>query len=358
MSATQCGQDARVPKGNSVITHTITGAGGDSLIVVGERLTQLGKYIKERKTVIITDEVVYPLYKEQFPVDDVIVIGTGEQVKTFETLQVIYSKFLEFELDRSAIVVAVGGGIVSDIAGFAASTFLRGLSFGFVPTTLLAQVDASVGGKNGVNFQGYKNIVGVFSQPEFVLIDFNVLKTLEKETLGCGFAEAIKHGAIANKALFEFMEKQSAAIQALEPEGVERIVNDSIVIKSSVVNKDEKEKGERRKLNFGHTFGHALEKTLKIPHGEAVSIGMMVAAKLSQQRGYLTEADVFRLGKLLEVYNLPVSIDADKSRIMDAMRKDKKRYGDSIKFVLLKEIGNAIVQDVSLLDLEIVVESV
>ncbi len=340
-----------------MITHTIRGATGESVIILGESLTQLEKYIHDRTYVIITDETVYAHYKEQFPDDNIIIIGTGEQIKTLDTARKIYQKFLEFELDRSSFVVAIGGGIVSDIAGFAASTYLRGISFGFVPTTLLAQVDASVGGKNGVNFQSYKNMVGVFSQPEFVLIDFSVLNTLEPNTLGCGFAEAIKHGAIADSALFAFMEKHTNSIKSLEPQGIERIVSDSIVIKAAVVNKDEKEQGERRKLNFGHTFGHAIEKTLGIPHGESVSIGMTVAANLSQQRGYLSASDVDRLLQLIQAFDLPVRIDADKARIMDAMRKDKKRYGDKIKFVLLEEIGTAIIQDVSLNELETVVES-
>ncbi len=339
-----------------MLTHTITGNTGESTIILGEHFAHLKKYLEGRTCAVITDESVYELYGRTFPVNDVIAIGSGEKIKTLATVESIYQKFFDFELDRSSVVVAIGGGIVCDIAGFAASTYLRGIKFGFVPTTLLAQVDASVGGKNGVNFQGYKNIVGTFSQPEFVLIDFNVLKTLKPKTLGCGFAEAIKHGAIADSALFAFMEEHTSRIKHLESESIERIVNDSIVIKSAIVNKDEKEKGERRKLNFGHTFGHALEKTLKIPHGEAVSLGMTLAALLSQQCGYLSKSDVARLLKLLQSYDLPVSIDADKSRIMDAMRKDKKRYGDSVKFVLLEKIGKAIIQDVSLKELETVVE--
>jgi len=340
-----------------VITHTIKGTTGESKIVLGERLAHLEKYLEGRKSAVITDKNVYRLYGETFPARDIIVIDTSEKIKTLNTVETLYREFLNFELDRSALVVAIGGGIVCDIAGFAASTYLRGIQFGFVPTTLLAQVDASVGGKNGVNFWGYKNIIGTFNQPEFVLADFNVLKTLEQSDLKCGFAESIKHGAIADAHLFSFMEHHINSLRNLEPESIERIVNDSIVIKSSIVNKDEREKGERRKLNFGHTFGHALEKTHGIPHGEAVSIGMVVAASLSQQRGHLSVSDVDRLQRLLQSYDLPVSIDADKSHVLNAIRKDKKRYGDSIKFVLLEEIGKAIVQDVNLKELETALES-
>lgn len=339
-----------------MITHVIKGNTGESTIVLGESLTRLEQYIKGRKYVIVTDENVNQLYGERFPGDDVIVIGTGERSKTLNTVETIYKKFLDFELDRSACVVAIGGGLVCDVAGFAASTYLRGIEFGFVPTTLLAQVDASVGGKNGVNFQGYKNIIGTFNQPEFVLADFSLLKTLEKQYLGCGFAEAIKHGAIADSSLFAFMEEHADDIKNLESTSIERIVNDSIVIKSAIVNKDEKEKGERRKLNFGHTFGHAIEKTLGLPHGEAVSIGMVVAANLSQKLGGLADSNAERLIKLLARFDLPVKIDADKQDIKDAIRKDKKRYGDSIKFVLISDIGKSFIQDVTLKELEAVVD--
>ena len=334
-----------------MITHTLKGNTGESQIILGESLTQLEKYLAGRKYAIITDEQVHRFYRARFPGNHVIVIGTGERIKTLATVETLYSKLLDFELDRSAIVVAIGGGMVCDLAGFAASTYLRGIAFGFVPTTLLAQVDASVGGKNGVNFLGYKNIIGTFNQPEFVLADFSLLKTLDQHQLGCGFAEAIKHGAIADRNLFAFMEEQAEDIKHLELNRIERIVNDSIIIKSAIVNQDEKETGERRKLNFGHTSGHAIEKTLGLPHGEAVSIGMVVAANLSQKLGGLSDSEAERLIKLLAKFDLPVKIDAEKERIKDAIRKDKKRYGDSIKFVLLERIGASFVKDVSLQEL-------
>lgn len=341
-------------------TYTIQGAKGaksDSQIVFGARLRDLAAYIGERRCIIVTDEQVFPLYRDQFPPDvPVVVIGTGETHKTLDTLAQLYQAFLDADVDRASCVVAIGGGIVSDIAGFAASTYLRGLQFGFVPTTLLAQVDASVGGKNGLNFHGYKNLIGTFTQPEFVLIDASLLSTLPRRTLGCGFAEAIKHGAIADRALFAFMETDARRICALEPDAIERIVRDSIVIKSAVVNADEREHGERRKLNFGHTFGHAIEKTLGLPHGESVAIGMTVAARLSQRYGYLSPSDVTRLIDLLQAYDLPVAITADKDAVRAALRKDKKRYGEHIKFVLLETIGKAVIQEVSLQQLEEVVE--
>ena len=338
-------------------TYTIQGASGKSRLLFGVSLDDLSDYLAGRHCVIVTDEQVYPLYRSRFPRAEVEVIGTGEGIKTMQTVERLYQRFLDAGLDRSSCVVAIGGGIVSDIAGFAASTYLRGVSFGFVPTTLLAQVDASVGGKNGVNFQGYKNLIGTFTQPEFVLIDVSLLKTLPARTLGCGFAEAVKHGAIADAALFAFMEAEAALIRALEPDAVERIVRDSVMIKSTIVNADEKEHGERRKLNFGHTFGHAIEKTLGLPHGESIAIGMTVAARISRQRGLLSDADVNRLIAVLRAYALPTTIAAEKSAVKDALKKDKKRYGDRVKFVLLEAIGRAVIEDVSLNELEQVVET-
>lgn len=337
-------------------THLIKGVNGESRILLGESLTQLEKYLAGRTCVIVTDEQVEQFYRPLFPGNNVIVVGTGERIKTLETVTTLYDKFLEFELDRSAIVVAIGGGLVCDLAGFAASTYLRGIAFGFVPTTLLAQVDASVGGKNGVNFRGYKNMIGTFEQPEFVLADFSLLKTLAPPQPGCGFAEAIKHGTIADRRLFAFMEAQAESIKQLEPHGIERIVNDSILIKAAIVNQDEKETGERRKLNFGHTFGHALEKTLGLPHGEAISIGMVAAARLSTQLAGLADAEAERLRNLLGKFDLPVNIHADREQIKDALRKDKKRYGERVKFVLLAEIGTSLVKDVSLQELEGVID--
>jgi 3-dehydroquinate synthase len=338
-------------------TFTVKGATGGSRIVLGERVNRLAHYIANRHCVIVSDEHVYPLYRDHLPANlPSIVIGTGEGIKTLDTVTAIYHKLLDAEVDRSSLIVAVGGGIVCDIAGFAAATYLRGLACGFVPTTLLAQVDASVGGKNGVNFQGYKNLIGVFAQPEFVLLDVNVLPTLPKPHLGCGFAEAIKHGAIADPELFAFMESHAAQLKQLEPDSIERIVNDSIVIKSTIVNRDEKEQGERRKLNFGHTFGHAIEKTLCRPHGEAVAIGMVAATKLSSRVGALTDADVQRLTNVLAAFDLPTTIAADSSRLKEAIRRDKKRYGDSIRFVLLNRLGEAFVRAVPLPELEGVID--
>jgi 3-dehydroquinate synthase len=307
------------------------------------------------ETVIITDINVRRHYLKDFPCCEVIEIGTGEKVKNLDTVQALYGRLLELEVDRSSLIVGIGGGVVCDISGFVASTYLRGVRFGFVSSTLLSQVDASVGGKNSVNFGGYKNMVGVFSQPEFVICDMNLLKTLPEKELLCGFAEIVKHAVIADRDMFSYLEEHYEEALKLDFEVIESLVYNSLVIKSSIVSRDEREKGERRKLNFGHTFGHAIEKTMGFPHGEAVSVGMVVASELSTKRGYLPVEDAQRIGGLLQKLKLPTRLGLDGEEVLDAVRKDKKRKGDSIYFVLLHSLGNAVVEEISIKELEAVV---
>ncbi|MCP4689042.1 MAG: 3-dehydroquinate synthase [Desulfobacterales bacterium] len=333
-------------------TFRIDGSTGSSTLMVGERLKKLEEHLPGGKTVIITDTNVRGFYQNEFPACGVIEIGVGEKIKTLATVMNIYESLVDLEADRSSFIVGVGGGIVCDIAGFVASTFLRGVRFGFVASTLLAQVDASVGGKNGVNLGGYKNMVGVFNQPEFVICDLNLLKTMDKKEVLCGMAEIVKHAAIADAEMFSFLEENHARALELDQGVIERLVYDSIRIKSEVVNKDEKEAGERRKLNFGHTIGHAIEKTAGVPHGEAVSAGMVAAARLSVQRGLLNAKDEKRLYNLLEKIGLPTSIPTDEMKAVDALRRDKKREGSRIHFVLLDGIGKAVVDEISIAELE------
>jgi len=326
----------------------IKGSTGLSTILIGERLKNLSNYIPSQDVILITDETVSHHYKNHFPNSRTITIGTGERVKTLDTAGMIYQKLLDMDAQRSSFIVGIGGGIVCDIAGFVASTFLRGIGFGFVSSTLLAQVDASVGGKNGVNFKGFKNMVGVFNQPEFVICDLDLLKTLPERELLSGFAEVVKHALIQDQNLFDFIEKNAEKALALDYDVIERFVHDSVVIKSSVVNQDEKEKGERRKLNFGHTFGHAIEKTLGIPHGEAVSLGMVLAASLSVKKGLLSEEAYQRIIRLLKNLKLPATLSYDKKQVMEALKKDKKRTGDRIHFVLINGIGESVVKEISI----------
>ncbi len=333
-------------------TFTINTDSRPSRILIAERLENLQRYIPVAKPIIITDTNVGKLYPLDAIAGGVITIGTGETIKTLETVEKIYAQLLSLQADRSAFIVGVGGGIVCDITGFAASTFMRGVRFGFVATSLLAQVDASVGGKNGVNFQGYKNMVGLFHQPEFVICDLEVLKTLPPREISCGLAEIVKHAAIADADLFAFLEEQAESVLALDPEAIEKLVLRSVEIKSAIVSRDETEKGERRLLNFGHTFGHAIEKVSGISHGEAVSIGMVMAAALSVKRGLLSAQEDRRLRDLLAKLQLPNGFASDPQKILDAVTKDKKKAGDRIHFILLAGIGNAVVEPIAIEELE------
>ena len=337
-------------------TQTIQGQTGESRIVIGEHLANLCHYSKSDRCVLITDDNVHHYYRQYFNDTPVIVIGTGESIKTIKTVQEIYEKLIDYEIDRTWTVVGVGGGIVTDIAGFVASTYLRGLRFGFVSSTLLAQVDASVGGKNGVNFHGYKNMVGVFNQPEFVLCDLEMLHTLPEREVRCGFAEVVKYALIGDPSLFEFLENNYTQALAIDREVLERIVYDCVAAKAKVVQRDEREKGGRRVLNFGHTFGHAYEKTIGIPHGEAVSLGTVIATELSVRKGKLSEIAVDRIRKLLKHFELPTTAACDKTKMFDAITKDKKREGDAVHFVLLNEIGRPIIEPVSFDELKGIID--
>ena len=326
----------------------IEAASGTSTVLVGERLQQLPHYLPVGRTVLVTDENILRFYGKQFPEFPVLSIGTGEGAKTLDTVRSLYTKLVALEADRSTFLVGIGGGIVCDVTGFTAATFMRGLRFGFVATTLLAQVDASVGGKNGVNLEGYKNIIGCFRQPEFVLCDMQLLRSLPGCEVVNGMAEIAKHAMIADAALFAFIEAHADRALALDPAVIEKLVRDSVRIKAAVVGRDERETGERRMLNFGHTFGHALEKAGRFSHGEAVSIGMALSAAISERRGRLAAGAHDRIIRLLKQLHLPCTASIDPQRLADAIRKDKKRAGDRIHFVLLDDIGKAAVEEISI----------
>ncbi len=333
-------------------TIIVQGGTGRSRIAVGEKLANLKAYLPAGRCVVITDERVAALYGDRFPPGERIVIGCGEGIKTLETVSDIYRRLIDLSADRGTFIVGIGGGIVGDVAGFAASTFMRGLRFGFVATTLLAQVDASVGGKNGVNYAGYKNMVGVFNQPEFVIADIDLLGTLPAAELACGLAEIVKHACIADAAYFDDIETYGHAAAQMDREVLLRLVAESVRIKTDVVNRDEREAGERRILNFGHTFGHAFEKTLRLSHGAAVALGMVAAAELSRDEGLLGRDEVRRIAELLRRLNLPTAAEYDPNAMVDALHKDKKRHSAHLHMVLLDRIGHAVVRPMPLARIE------
>ncbi len=331
---------------------TIKGSAGISEIMVGESFKNFREYLPGGQAIIITDENVNKIYGCFFKDFPTLVIGTGEKIKTLATVNKIYSQLMKLQADRSAFIVGIGGGIVCDIAGFVASTYLRGIRFGFVPTTLLAQVDASVGGKNGVNFKGFKNIIGTFNQPEFVICDPEVLHSLPGIELSNGFAEIVKHTLIADDTMFSYLENNFEKALNLDNEVISKLVAHSIRIKSGIVNRDEKESGERRLLNFGHTFGHAIEKISGISHGQAVSLGMVIAARLSENLGLLSFEATERIKNLLLHFGLPVEGDFDHEKLIKAILKDKKRTAGRIAFILLSKIGEAKVVEIPVADLK------
>ncbi len=339
-------------------TFQVKGQLGLSSIYVGESLHHLENYLPESQVIIVTDENIKHLYEKDFPDAPVITIGTGEGIKTLATLEFILRELIYHSCDRSSFIVGIGGGIVCDITGFAASCFLRGVKFGFVSTSLLSQVDASVGGKNGVNLDSYKNMVGVFNQPEFVLCDIDLLQTLPKKEISNGFAEIVKHALIYDAHMFDFIEKNIQQALGLDYDTIFRLVADSVKIKSQVVQQDEKESGERRKLNFGHTIGHAIEKTEKTGHGRAVSMGMVAAAKFSESRQMISKQDVERIQSLLTDLNLPTTLDYYAKDITNAAGKDKKKSGKDLFYVFLERIGSAQVEKISFDEMNAFISSI
>lgn len=331
---------------------TLRGASGDCRILVGPCLEEAARLVSGRRTVVVTDANVERLHRERFPAGEVVAIGTGEASKTLATVEALYRRFVELEVDRSTFVVAVGGGIVCDVAAFAAATFLRGLDCGLVPTTVLAQSDAGVGGKNGVNLGGIKNLVGTIRQPRFVLCDPLFLETLPLEELRSGLAEIVKAGAIADAELFAALEVSAAQLLARDRPALQRAVEGALRVKARVVEADESEKGERRALNFGHTLGHALEALEGMRHGEGVSVGMVFAARLSESRGLLPAGGAERIELLLARLGLPVRRAGDPARWLEAMGKDKKRAGKAIQMALLKSVGECVIAPVELRELE------
>ena len=324
----------------------------ESQVVVGESYRNLAEYLPSGKQIIvIADTNIIKYYGDFFHKWAVIEISSCEHNKTLDTVAHIYQCLLDNNADRSSFIVAVGGGIVCDVAGFAASTFMRGVPFGFVSTTLLSQVDASVGGKNGVNFAGYKNMAGTFNQPRFVLCDTEMLQTLPEREFISGFAEIVKAAAIRNAELFDYLEQNAEKAIARDPEVIRHLVIESVKIKADVVQQDEREQGLRRILNFGHTFGHAIEALTGFSHGEAVSIGMIIAAHLSIAKSAFPKSHLARLEKLLVRLELPVTTDAQPEAIFKALQKDKKREDSNIHFVTLEKIGNAIINSISLNEL-------
>ncbi len=314
------------------------------------RFSQLNELTDPANTIVITDQHVYRYHRPLFAKWNTIVLRAGEEYKVQATVDALIEQLVSLQADRTTTLVAVGGGVVTDLVGYTAAIYMRGVRFGFVPSTLLAMVDASVGGKNGVDCGVYKNLVGTIRQPSFLLYDVSLLNTLPMAEWQNGFAEIIKHAAILDASMFAALEKRSLSYFRLHTKELVALVAKNVRIKMGVVQSDEHEQGNRKWLNFGHTLGHALERQYELSHGQAISLGMMIAARLSAH--YLKFADVSRLEALLVSYGLPIGATYNFKKIISIVRMDKKKSGDRISYVLLKKIGKASVLSLRFDELE------
>lgn len=319
---------------------------------LAEELTGLG--IKDRKVCIITDSNVSSLYGDEImgildgncKKNVLFTFPAGEENKTLDTIKDIYTFLIQEKFDRKDLLIALGGGVTGDITGFAASTYLRGIDFVQIPTTLLAQADSSIGGKTGVDFDGYKNMVGAFYMPKLVYMNVGVLKTLDDRQFFSGFAEIMKHGLIKDGMFYEWLLEHMYEICDRDMDTLLEMVERSCNIKKLVVEKDPTEKGDRALLNFGHTIGHAIEKykNFTLTHGECVALGAVAAAFISWKHEWLSKDEYYEIRDMFVPFNLPISIeDIDPQEILKLTKSDKKMEGDSIKFVLLKKVGKAVI---------------
>ncbi|MCW5650005.1 MAG: 3-dehydroquinate synthase [Ramlibacter sp.] len=330
-------------------------------IIIGEGLFEVSDQIWDGPYVatsglIVTNSTVAPLYEERLAsvlrkrLESVnsVILPDGEVHKNWETLNLIFDALLQNGCDRKTVIYALGGGVVGDMSGFAAASYMRGVPFVQVPTTLLAQVDSSVGGKTAINHPLGKNMIGAFYQPQLVVCDLSTLSTLPAREVSAGLAEVIKYGPIADMAFFDWIEANIGRLLARDPGALVHAVKRSCEIKAEVVGQDEREGGVRAILNFGHTFGHAIEAGLGFGqwlHGEAVGCGMVMAATLSQRLGLVDEAFVARLTRLVERAGLPIRGPAlGAQRYLDLMRVDKKAEAGEIKFVVIDKPGHAVVR--------------
>lgn len=309
---------------------------------------------KNRRICIVSDSNVAPLYAvdlkgqlEKLAFDvSLFTFEAGEHNKNLSTVQSLYIHLIEHKFDRKDVLLALGGGVVGDLTGYAAATYLRGIDFVQVPTSVLSMVDSSIGGKTGVDFDQYKNMVGAFHQPKLVYMNLSVIDTLDPKQYYAGFGEIIKHGLIKDLDYYVWLLEHLAEIYTHEPEILEEVIYRSCKIKQAVVEKDPKEKGERALLNFGHTLGHAIEKlkNFTLLHGECVALGMVAAAHISWKRGYIEQDEFLELRDMMVAFRLPISMeDISIEDIIETTKSDKKMDAGTIRFILLKEMGQAVI---------------
>lgn len=318
--------------------------------------SKLEKLIGKEQAVLITDEHVFQAHKKKLKGWNCISLKPGEEYKVQATVDSIIEQLIEFKADRSTWVIGIGGGVITDLTGYVAAIYMRGIKCGFVPTTVLAMVDASIGGKNGIDVGIYKNLAGTIRQPQFLLYDYSFLKSLPKQEWVNGFAEIIKHSCIKDARLFKELEAHKPTYYQRDRSALAKLIRRNAEIKSAVVQEDEFEKGERRLLNFGHTLGHAIENMYELSHGQAISIGMTAACRISEKLAGFKESD--RVIKVLDQYGLPTLANYDKQQAFEVLKMDKKREKKEMNYVLLEKIGKGVVQSIPMTELEQIINEI
>lgn len=299
-------------------------------------------------SIIITDETIAALHTDKLQGYRVITVPPGEQAKSWDTIEALTRALIAHKAHRKTLLLGIGGGVVTDLTGFLASIYMRGVPFAFVPTTILAMVDASIGGKNGVNVGVHKNMLGVIRQPSFILYHLDFLLTLPDAQWCNGFAEVIKYGLIADTQILNALSQNSIAYFQRHPHGLNDLIDGCVAVKNKIVMADEQESSLRKVLNFGHTAGHAFETLYQLPHGHAVGLGMLVACRLSEKHLGMQAACSERLQQLLEKYGLPVQLDYNVDQVLEVLEMDKKRNDQCIDFVLLEKAGVAVLKELEL----------
>ena len=316
--------------------------------------SHIEKLAPKETAIIITDEHVFAKHKKKFKGWNTIVLKPGEEYKVQQTVDVVIDQLMALGADRKTTLIGVGGGVITDITGYVAGIYMRGIRFGFVPTSLLAMVDASIGGKNGIDVGVYKNMVGLIRQPSFLLFDTSFLKSLPKTEWQNGFAEIIKHACIKDAVMFRLLQKHKLADFQKNIKLLSALIEQNVLIKTKVVTGDEFEQGERKLLNYGHTLGHAIENMYELSHGQAISIGMTYAAVMSQQLKHFTGAEA--VVNLLDRYGLPTFAKFNTKKAFKVLMMDKKKDNVSINYILLEKIGKGVIQPLLLVQIQDIFE--
>ncbi len=333
-------------------TYTFSNGSVDYYLAGG--ISHLKEIADQKNAIIVTDENVFSAHTKRFKGWNTIVLKPGEEYKVQETANTIIEQLIALEADRKTTLVGVGGGVVTDMTGYVASVYMRGIRFGFLPTTLLAMVDASIGGKNGIDLGVYKNIVGIIRQPAFILHDLVFLNSLPQTEWENGFAEIIKHACIKDAAMFRELGSNSLKKYQSSKKLVCELIQRNAILKTKVVQQDEFEQGDRKLLNFGHTLGHALENQYELSHGQAISIGMTYACHISHLLNGFKDTE--KVVTMLDKYGLPTYAAFDKQKVFDVLKMDKKRDRAEMNYVLLEKIGRGVIKTIPIKQLEQIIQ--